>query len=194
MEKEEFNQKDYIKGYNKENYSQFKAYLKKEEKKEIDEYLNQNNLSKSEFILHSYIKVMEENRMKIQDLYKINILDRKAALLLNNNIDNSFYDNYMFKDLEWLLENQNKIESDFNNNIDKLKFDIILNSNLDERINLIINLKNGTIEEFSNYINYIPYQNLDQKDKNDMMSLFYEFRKINDTHELIEFFEKFRRR
>lgn len=194
MEKEEFNQKDYINGYNRENYSQFKAYLKKEEKKEIDEYLNEKHLSKSEFILHSYTRFKEENRMKIQDLYKINTLDRKAALLLNNNIDNNFYDNYMFKDLEWLLENQNKIESDFNNNIDKLKFDIILNSNLDERVDLIINLKKAPIEEFSNYINYVPYSVLEQSVKDDIRNIFYAFRNINDNYELIEFFDRYRRK
>lgn len=132
--------------------------------------------------------------MKIQDLNKLNALNEKAALLCLHDIDNDFYNNYILNDLNWLLIKQDRIESDFNTNIDKLKFDIILHSNLYERINLIIDLKNATIEEFSNYINYIPYEELKDDVKNDMMNLFYEFKKINNDYKLIEFFDKFRRR
>lgn len=58
-----FSKKEYDLKYQKENYSQFKAYLKKEEKKELDEFLEKNNLTKPEFIRKSF-KMMKEQTKK----------------------------------------------------------------------------------------------------------------------------------
>lgn len=46
----EFNQKDYIKEWKKDNYKQFKVELKKEEKEELTELLKDNDLSGSDFV------------------------------------------------------------------------------------------------------------------------------------------------
>lgn len=54
-----FNKREYDNNYEKEHYSQFKAKLNKEEKKEIDEFLEKNNLTKPEFIRRSF-KLMKD--------------------------------------------------------------------------------------------------------------------------------------
>ena len=59
-----FSKKEYDLNYQKENYSQFKAYLKKEEKKELDEFLEKNNLTKPEFIRRSFKLMKDELRAK----------------------------------------------------------------------------------------------------------------------------------
>lgn len=46
----DFNQKEYIKDWKKENYKQFKVELKKEEKEKLDSELRKNNLSGSDFV------------------------------------------------------------------------------------------------------------------------------------------------
>lgn len=46
----DFNQKEYIKGWKKENYKQFKVELKKEEKENLDRELKKHNLSGSDFV------------------------------------------------------------------------------------------------------------------------------------------------
>ena len=48
--KEEFNQKAYINKYKKEHYSTFKVELPKETKKELDEILKIQNLTKAQFL------------------------------------------------------------------------------------------------------------------------------------------------
>lgn len=46
----DFNQKEYIKDWKKENYKQFKVELKKEEKENLDRELKKHNLSGSDFV------------------------------------------------------------------------------------------------------------------------------------------------
>lgn len=128
--------------------------------------------------------------MRINKLYELNILNTKAGILVNHHIDNEFYDYYFENELNWLLENKDKIEDDFNKNIDKLKFDVILNTNLDERIDLILALKKASIEEFSNYINYIPFAMLGKKSKSQVTKCFDDFKSIRDGYDAIIFFEK----
>lgn len=62
-----FNKKEYDNNYEKEHYSQFKAKLNKEEKKEIDEFLEKNNLTKPEFIRRSF-KLMKDKLELKKDL------------------------------------------------------------------------------------------------------------------------------
>lgn len=60
----EFNQKEYIKNYNKENYSTFKVDLKKDEKEELDNLLKMLNIKKSDFLRKSIENFKEEVKMK----------------------------------------------------------------------------------------------------------------------------------
>lgn len=59
-----FNKREYDNNYDKEHYSQFKAKLKKEEKKELDEFLKKNNLTKPEFIRISFKFMKEQVNLK----------------------------------------------------------------------------------------------------------------------------------
>lgn len=47
---DKFNQKKYIREYNKKHYKQFKTELKTEEKEELDRILKEKGISKVEFI------------------------------------------------------------------------------------------------------------------------------------------------
>lgn len=83
MEKE-FNQKEYIKEYQKENYKQFKTKLKPSEMEEVNDFLKQNNMNKRELILKAmkilkgeiYMcieevsKYLESNKIEEQDWFK----------------------------------------------------------------------------------------------------------------------------
>ena len=115
-------------------------------------------------------------------------LNEKAKLLLNNRIDDEFYDFYMMKGDEWLFNNQEKIENDYNNNIEKMKFDIILNTKLEDRNKLICDLVNSDIEEFAKYINYIPYIVLNKKEQEKIDNKFEYFKSLNGQ-ERVDYFD-----
>ena len=61
--------------------------------------------------------------MEIRKLEVLNILKEMAMAMLNHRVDDEFYDYYMLKELNWLIENRKKIINDYVNNYDKLKFD-----------------------------------------------------------------------
>ena len=61
--------------------------------------------------------------MEIRKLEVLNILKEMAMAMLNHRVDDEFYDYYMLKELNWLIENRKKIINDYDNNYDKLKFD-----------------------------------------------------------------------
>lgn len=62
----EFNQKDYIKEWKKDNYKQFKVELKKEEKEELTELLKDNDLSGSDFVRLAMIS-LKNGTLKKED-------------------------------------------------------------------------------------------------------------------------------
>lgn len=51
--------------------------------------------------------------MKINKLLVLNILNEMACTCLNRQVDNKFYDFYFEKDMQWLLDNWQKIFNDF---------------------------------------------------------------------------------
>ena len=62
----EFNQKDYIKEWKKDNYKQFKVELKKEEKEELTEIIKNNDLSGSDFVRLAMIS-LKNGTLKKED-------------------------------------------------------------------------------------------------------------------------------
>lgn len=124
---------------------------------------------------------------KIKNLYSLNILNEKCKILLNNSnkltdINLEFYDFYFLNNLDWLIENQDKINNDFNNNINKMKFDIIF-SNLDERVNIILNIKD--LDEFAEYIS--------SKSDFDLQIKFNKFANIKDDYLKLKYFDSIKR-
>lgn len=124
---------------------------------------------------------------KIKNLYSLNILNEKCKILLNNsnklkNEIQDFYDFYFLNSLDWLIKNQDKINNDFNNNLDKIKFDIVF-SNLDERVNIILNIKD--IEEFEEYIS--------SKSDFDLQIKFNKFANIKDDYLKLKYFDSIKR-
>lgn len=124
---------------------------------------------------------------KIKNLYSLNILNEKCKILLNNSnkladINPEFYDFYFLNNLDWLIENQNKINNDFKNNLDKIKFDVIF-SNLDERVNIILNIKD--LEEFAEYVS--------SKSDFDLQIKFNKFANIKDDYLKLKYFDSIKR-
>lgn len=132
--------------------------------------------------------------MQIVELQKINKLNEKALLLLNNKINVSFYNYFMFNSVEWLIENQEKIEKDFNENMEKLEFYIIMSNDFDERVILINNLKKKGIEEFSRYITSCPFENITSKYMNELKIKYDLFKSIHDDYQTVLYFDRIRRR
>ena len=60
---EKFNQTDYIREYNKKNYSQFKATLKKKDREELNELLKKHGLNKTQFVLKAK-ELLEKGKLK----------------------------------------------------------------------------------------------------------------------------------
>lgn len=61
--------------------------------------------------------------MEIRKLEVLNLLQEMCMGMLNHRVDDEFYDYYILKELNWLIENRKKIIKDYVNNYDKLKFD-----------------------------------------------------------------------
>lgn len=127
---------------------------------------------------------------KIKNLYSLNILNEKCKILLNNNINPDFYDFYFLNSLDWLIKNEDKINQDFYNNLDKIKFDVIF-SNLEDRIKLILNIKD--LEEFTQYISIAPFKFLKKKRQNEILKQFNEFSKIKNQYKKIKYFDSIKR-
>lgn len=62
----EFNQNEYIKQYNKDNYKKISIYLNKEEFEKLNVLLKQNNMSKNE-LFKIALKLLEEGKIKKED-------------------------------------------------------------------------------------------------------------------------------
>lgn len=127
---------------------------------------------------------------KIKNLYSFNVLNEKCKILLNNNINPEFYDFYFLNDLDWLIENQDKINNDFKNNLDKIKFDVIF-SNLDERVNIILNIKD--LDEFAKCICIAPLKFLKKRKQNEIIKQFNEFNNINNDYLKLKYFDRVKR-
>ena len=124
---------------------------------------------------------------KIKNLYSLNVLNEKCKILLNNsnklhNEIQDFYDFYFLNNLDWLIENQDKINQDFYNNLDKMKFDIVF-SNLEDRVNIILNITD--LEEFAEYVS--------SKSDFDLQIKFYKFANIKDDYLKIKYFDSIKR-
>lgn len=109
------------------------------------------------------------------------------------NINTEFYNEFMFKSLEWLLKNENKINEDFNTHLEELEF-YVINSNLDERVELILGLKRKGIEDFSKYITSCPFQNITSKFMEELKLKFDLFKSIHDDYQAILYFDRIRRK
>lgn len=64
MKKEQYNKIEYNNNYNKQNYKQFKAYLKNDEYEELEKLLVLNNFNKSDFIRFAIIKLKEKQNQE----------------------------------------------------------------------------------------------------------------------------------
>lgn len=133
---------------------------------------------------------LNKKDFKIHGLYDLNRLNEKCRILLNNHINDEFYECYFLNNLDWLIENQEKISNDFSNNLYKIKFDVIF-SDLDDRVNLILNIKD--LEEFAGYVYFIPFKILKKRKQNKIKKMFTEFQNIKDDYDKLKYFDSIKR-
>lgn len=120
--------------------------------------------------------------MKINKLNKINELNEMASALLNNGIDNKFYDYYMLNVVNWLLENEEKIRSDYENNKYKCKFYILVCQNLLDKSKVLNKVIAMGKEELQKYIS--SEFNIDE--------VYSKLSKTKDDYNKLLYFEKVR--
>lgn len=135
-------------------------------------------------------KKEEKKTIKISELELLNELDQKCSILSKHHIDDEFYCFYAVKNINWLIDNKDKIITDFEQNTDKLKFDIILNSTLSERNKLVMELKNVNVQDFSIYIDYLSYDSMNSKRKKSIDEMFECFKKKESEYDSIIFFDR----
>lgn len=113
MEKE-FNQKEYIKEYQKENYKQFKTKLKPDEMEEVNDFLHENNMNKREFILKAkdvlergvyirkylVVKIKQYFTKKGDKWTYVDVLDntKKTKIFSNKNEAEKYYNSVKLND------------------------------------------------------------------------------------------------
>lgn len=66
QEKKGFNQNEYIKQYNKDNYKKISIYLNKEEFEKLNVLLQQNSMSKNE-LFKIALKLLDEGKIKKEE-------------------------------------------------------------------------------------------------------------------------------
>ena len=74
-----FNKREYDDEYAKKHLSQFKVNLKKEEKKKLDEILNEQNISKTEFLRESIFNFKKERGIMMNKYDVANFLKAKEV-------------------------------------------------------------------------------------------------------------------
>ena len=96
MEKS-FDKKKYDNEYSKEHYKQFKVKLKNEEKEELDKLLDQENITKAQFLRNSIYDFKEELKMKF--LEKRNEEKEKEVEVDTNKYDVLYFKNKKLENL-----------------------------------------------------------------------------------------------
>lgn len=79
QDKKEFDQKEYIIQYKKEHYSTFKVDLLKEEKKEFDNVLKHENITKVDFLRNSIFEFKKERKIKMNRYDVINFIKQRKV-------------------------------------------------------------------------------------------------------------------
>lgn len=131
--------------------------------------------------------------LTINDLYKLNVLKEKFLLVEIYEKENSKIDvNWLNIDLQHLINAQNEIDQEYEKIKNKYKFQIILNCKflVDDKNTFILELANGSVEEFSNYIEFIPYVGLTKRKKEKLNKQFEKFKNLKSDYLKLQFFKK----
>ena len=79
QDKKEFNQKEYIIQYKKEHYSTFKVDLLKKEKKEFDNVLKSENITKTDFLRESIFEFKKGRKIEMNRYDVISFIKRRRV-------------------------------------------------------------------------------------------------------------------
>ena len=165
MEKK-FNQKEYIKEYQKENYKQFKTKLKPEEMEEVNDFLKQNNMNKRELVLYAIKLLKRKDMMKMLKVEKIEELIKNIRQNAIDNYLSKWDENTSMSKRDWELGSRGSIMGYDGKNIEYISYADFndLYSNLD-----YFNLKqvnDATLDKIISYLEneqiYVDFNDLDR--------------------------------
>lgn len=135
--------------------------------------------------------------MKINELYKINELEEKCSILAGYSND-EFYDMFFIKQIEWLLDNEDKINADFSKLLEKnnnsVSFQILLNTNYIDRMESLEKMiKTNNFDLFLNCTCMFGTKTKDEETLNEKKAQF-KYLKSLETYDAYIYFERIKRR
>ena len=136
MEKE-FNQKEYIKEYQRENYKQFKTKLKPDEMEEVNQFLKDNNMNKRELIMFGMSLLKRKGMMKMLKVEKIENLIKDIRENAIENYLSKWDENNSMSKADWELGSKGSIKGYNGENIEYISYNEFndLYSNLTYNLN-----------------------------------------------------------
>lgn len=175
--KKEFNQKEYIKEYQRENYKQFKTKLKPDEMEEVNQFLKDNNMNKRELIMFGMSLLKRKGMMKMLKVEKIENLIKDIRENAIENYLSKWDENNSMSKADWELGSKGSIKGFDGENIKYISKDDFdsLYTNLDDDFSL-----NDTSERVLDKI--IEYLEKEQK-KVEINDLDRDCYTVNDFEE-----------
>lgn len=146
-----FNQKEYNKQYDKDNYKQFKAKLKPEEMEEVNDFLKQNNMNKRELVLYAINLLKRKDMMKMLKVEKIEELIKNIRQNAIDNYLSKWDENTSMSKRDWELGSRGSIMGYDGKNIEYISY----NEFNDLYSNLIYNLNDVNEKILDKIIEYL---------------------------------------
>ncbi len=146
-----FNQKEYNKQYDKDNYKQFKAKLKLEEMEEVNIFLEENNMNKRELVLFGMNLLKRKGMMKMLKIEKIEELINNIKEKAIENYLSKWDENNSMNKFDWKLGSKGSIKGYDGENIEYISY----NEFNDLYSNLIYNLNDVNEKILDKIIEYL---------------------------------------
>lgn len=135
--KKEFNQKEYIKEYQRENYKQFKTKLKPDEMEEVNQFLKDNNMNKRELVMFGMSLLKRKGMIKMTKVEKIENLIKDIRENAIENYLSKWDENNSMSKADWELGSKGSIKGYNGENIEYISYNEFndLYSNLTYNLN-----------------------------------------------------------
>ena len=163
--KKEFNQKEYIKDYQKENYKQFKTKLKPDEMEEVNQFLKDNNINKRELVMFGMSLLKRKGMIKMTKVEKIENLIKDIRENAIENYLSKWDENNSISKSDWELGSKGLIKGYNGENIEYISYNEFndLYSNLTYNLN---DVNEKVLDKIIEYLEkeqkYVEFNDLDR--------------------------------
>lgn len=163
--KKEFNQKEYIKEYQKENYKQFKTKLKPDEMEEVNQFLKDNNMNKRELVMFGMSLLKRKGMIKMTKVEKIENLIKDIRKNAIDNYLSKWDENNSMSKADWELGSKGSIKGYNGENIEYISYNEFndLYSNLTYNLN---DVNEKVLDKIIEYLEkeqkYVEFNDLDR--------------------------------